>query len=112
MSDLQQLLARQKLSIKEFTRQLAPFLEIDWSDSWYQHIYRVVKGEVDPTKDEHEAIIAWIHAIEKPHVVGAIAFKAQRVSPTVTLLQRYLKTGIYNPTQIDRLFKRVFSALG
>ena len=47
MSDLQQLLGRHKLSIKEFTRQLAPFLEIDWTDSWYQHIYRVVKGEVD-----------------------------------------------------------------
>lgn len=111
MQDVQDRLKKAKLSIKEFTRQLAPFMNIEWNDSWYQHIYRVVKGEVEPTEEEADAIDAWILSFDEPHVSGARAYKVSKIESSIDLMKRYLQTGIYNPTQINNLFKKINSAI-
>lgn len=111
MTDLNQRLSKAKISIKEFTRQLAPFMSVEWSDSWYQHIYRVVKGEVEATEEEAEAIDAWILAFDNPHVVGARAYRVSKIESSISLMKRYLQTGIYNPTQINSLFNKINSAI-
>lgn len=111
MQDVQDRLKKAKLSIKEFTRQLAPFFGIEWTDSWYQHIYRVVKGEVEATDEEADAIDAWVLSFDKPYISGAKAHRVSKIESSIDLMKRYLQTGIYNPTQIDSLFKKINSAI-
>lgn len=111
MTELLSRLNKAKISIKEFTRQLAPFMDVEWTDAWYQHIYRVAKGEVEATEQEADAIDAWILSFDNPHVVGARAYRVSKIESSVNLMKRYLQTGIYNPTQINSLFNKINSAI-
>jgi len=95
-----------KISGREFTKQLAPYLDAEWSDAFYQHIYRILKEEVEPTKDEADAMEAWQQSRQNPHNAGARLFKLQRRPRVFDKLQQAIRGGsFYNVNQILKLFR-------
>lgn len=105
-NEIKAYLKRKNISVKEFSRQLAPYLDIEWSEPFYQRIYRILEGgEADP--HELAAMDEWAVVESNPHKAGAIAFQLRNEVATAKTLHRYLKSGIYNPTQSDRAFARI-----
>lgn len=97
-----------KISGREFTKQLAPYLDAEWSDAFYQHIYRILKQEVEPTKDELDAMEAWEKARQNPHEAGARLFKLQRRPRVFEKLHQTIRGGSYsNVNQTLKLFRFV-----
>jgi hypothetical protein len=111
MTEIQDRISKSKKSIKQMTRELAPYMGIEWNDAWYQHIYRVVKGEVDPTPEEASAINAWADSHDNPHKAGAKVHRMSGLDRTIDILQRNMRSGVHNPTQTSSMFKKIFSAL-
>lgn len=95
-----------KISGREFTKQLAPYLDEEWSDAFYQHIYRILKEEVQPTEHESSAMEAWLASRENPHNAGARLFKLQRRPRVFEKLQQAIRGGsFYNVNQTLKLFR-------
>lgn len=111
MTEIQDRLSKSKKSIKQMTRELAPYMDIEWNDAWYQHIYRVVKGEIDSTTEEYSAIIAWSESHDNPHKAGAKAYRMSGQQRTIDIIQRNMRSGVYNSTQMSSMFKKLISAL-
>jgi hypothetical protein len=109
--DITDVLAKHKMSIKEFSRTLALYLNVEWTDAWYQHIYRVAKGEMDPSDDEKNAIEAWMDVQVNPHPHGARSYRVSRSESTFNLLQRYMRSGIYSGATVEQLFRKLRSAM-
>lgn len=109
--DITDVLAKYKMSIKEFSRTLAPYMNVEWTDAWYQHIYRVAKGEMDPTDDEKTAIEAWMDTQANPHPHGARSYRVVKAVSTFNILQRYMRSGIYSGATVEQLFRKLRSAM-
>jgi hypothetical protein len=106
--ELQQL----GVSYREFTKGLCYYLDMQWSDAFYQHMMRVLNGEVKPTLEEENASAMWLQVHQEPHVVGAKYEALVRNKRTVEILRRYMRSGVYNNTQIERMFSRILSLMG
>jgi len=100
------------VSYREFTRNLCYYLGIEWTDAFYQHIMRVLNGEVEPTLEEELASSYWLLTQQNPHSIGAKYWELQSKKKTIEVLRRYMRSGVYNNTQIERMFSNVLDLMG
>ena len=95
-----------KISGREFTKQLAPYLDEQWTDAFYQHIYRILKEEVAPTTIESNAMEAWLQARKNPHEAGARLFKLQQRPRVFEKLEQAIRgRSSFNVNQTMKLFR-------
>lgn len=106
LSEIKELLKSKKISAKDFSRQLAPYLGKEWDETFYQRVYRILEG-AEPDPHELAAIDQWVVVESNPHKYGAAAYHLRSELDAVKTLHRYLKSGIHNPTQSDRAFLRL-----
>lgn len=111
------MLSREELddvgvSVREFSRGVAHYLGKQWTEAFYQHVMRVVNGEVEPTHEEAVASQYWLAVHQEPHIAGAKYFELLGMKRTVELLRSYMRSGIYNNTQVERMFKKLLDLLG
>lgn len=110
LSEIKELLKSKKISAKEFSRHLALYLDKEWDEVFYQRIYRILEG-AEPDPHELAAIDQWVVVQANPHRYGAAAYHLRSELDTAKTLHRYLKSGIYNPTQSDRAFLRLIKKI-
>lgn len=99
------------VSVSRYSRELAIYLDEDWDNAFYQHINRVVNGEVEATHEEDVASLYWLTTHQDPHSVGAKYWALQSKKKTVEVLRRYMRSGVYNNTQIERMFSSILELL-
>lgn len=92
------------VSAREFSKGMAIYLGQEWSDAFYQHIMRVLNGEVDATHEEDVASIYWLSTHHNPHSVAHRYYALMDKKKSLETLRRYAKTGVFNGTQVDRIF--------
>jgi hypothetical protein len=101
-----------KVTIKKLTEDLTGYLGVEWDDKFYQHIRRVIKGEVEISTEEEQALAAWLYAEQNPHVCGAHYAKLEETKSAVSVLKRYMRSGIYDGAVVNRLFIKIQRLLG
>lgn len=99
------------VSITAFARDLALYLDEEYDSAFYQHINRVISGEVEPTKQENEACDKWLVVHENPHQMGAKYFGLIGSRASMIKLRSYMRSGVYNATQVDRGFKKIIDLM-
>lgn len=99
------------VSMTSFARDLAIYLGEDYTNAFYQHIGRVLNGEVEPTPQETEASKKWLHVHNNTHEIGYKYFEFVGLRRTVESLRKTMRSGIYNPTQTERMFSKILKLL-
>lgn len=84
----------------------------DWDDAFYQRINRIVRGDDEPNERELDATNKWLQAMEDPHGIHQRLIEFEEAGPKVNLLYRKMRSGIYNSTEMDRIFKSLKSLFG
>lgn len=104
---------KQKASenVKEFSRQIAMYMGVEWSEAFYQKMYRIHKGEQEPDPEEESAINAWKLAEENPHELASVGYRARGLRSTVDMLRRYMRSGIYSTHQTEKMFSAILSVI-
>lgn len=100
------------ISARQFSKELSFYLNEEWSNALYQHLNRVLNGEVESTHEEDLASNYWLLTHQNPHAVGAKYWELQSKKRTVEVLRRYMRSGVYNNTQIERMFSSILSLMG
>lgn len=99
------------VSMTSFARDLAIYLGEDYDSAFYQHIGRVLNGEVKPTPQEDEASDKWLKVHQNPHHFGVKYFDLVDTKRAMIKLRSYMRSGVYNQTQIDRSFKKIIDLM-
>lgn len=99
------------VSMTSFARDLALYLGEDYDSAFYQHIGRVLNGEVKPTPQEDEASDKWLRVHQNPHQIGVKYFDLVGSRKAMIKLRSYMRSGVYSKTQIDKGFKRIIDLM-
>lgn len=99
------------VSMTSFARDLAIYLDEEYNSAFYQHIGRVLNGEVSPTADENDACDKWLKVHQNPHQIGVKYFGLVGSKKAMIKLRSYMRSGVYNQTQIDRGFKKIIDLM-
>lgn len=94
-----------KSNYRQVAKELSEYLGEPYDDAFYQRMYRIMRGEVNPPQAEKKAIEAWLNNQANPHKAGAYAYRMQDVPFDV--MQRYLLSGIFNTTRVKAMFKKI-----
>lgn len=92
------------VSAREFSKGMAIYLGHEWTDAFYQHIMRVLNGEVESTHEEDVASNYWLFAHQEPHSIASRYFAIMDKKKSLETLRRYARTGVFNGNQVDRIF--------
>ena len=104
-------LKEMNISARRFSQELSNYLCIEWTDALYQHINKVLKGEVEMSYEEQAAIDSWRMVQKNPHMIGAKYIRLTSMRTSVELLRKYMRSGIYGTTQTERIFSKILSLL-
>lgn len=99
------------VSMTSFARDLAVYLDEDYTNAFYQHIGRVLNGEVEPTPQETQASEKWLHVHNNAHEIGRKYFEFIGLRRTVESLRKVMRSGIHNPTHTERAFDKILKLL-
>lgn len=95
-------------TFKQFAKDVCLYLGIEFTDSVKDRLYQVIAptGNAVATPEETDAIEFWMQVDRNPHAYAFTYFRAnhkQAYLKKILLLDRYMKTGIYNPVQAKRV---------
>jgi len=99
-------------SVREYSKEIAHYLGVTWDESFYQHLNRVVKGEMEPSAEELQAFELWKDTEERSHEIAAQLQVIKSHKRSLALLKRYVQSGNYNTPQAVRLIDKLLKALG
>jgi len=99
-------------SVREYSKEVAHYLGVTWDESFYQHLNRVVKGEMEPTPEEQKAFELWEQTEANPHELAAHLQVIKSHRRSIERLKRYVQSGIYNTPQTVKIVDALLKALG
>jgi len=99
-------------SNRQYSKDIAHYLGIVWDEPFYQHLNRVVKGEMEPSAEELQAFELWKDTEERSHEIAAQLQVIKSHKRSLALLKRYVQSGTYNTPQAVRLIDKLLKALG
>jgi hypothetical protein len=99
-------------SVREKSREIAHYLGIIWDESFYQHLNRVVKGEMEPTAEERRAFELWEQTEANPHELAAQLQVIKSHRRSIEKLKQCVQSGIYNTPQTVKTIDKLLKALG
>lgn len=99
-------------SVREYSKEIAHYLGIVWDESFYQHLNRVVKGEMEPTEEEKQAFELWEQTQANPHELAAQLQVIKGHRRSLERLKRYVQSGIYNTPQAVKIVDKLLIAIG
>ena len=99
------------VSMTSFARDLSLYLGLDYDSAFYQHIGRVLNGEVKPSQQESEACNKWLEVHQNPHQIGVKYFGLVDKKGTLERLRIAMRSGVHNANETDRRFKKIIALL-
>lgn len=99
------------VSMTSFSRDLAVYLGEHYDNAFYQHIGRVLNGEVEATQNEIEACNKWLQVHKNPHQIGVKYFGLVDKKGTLERLRIAMRSGVHNASETDRRFKKIIELL-
>lgn len=105
MDNLKQIIGSSRYSYKDFSRHVATMLGKEWSESFYQRQYQILKGDVKANDQEKEAHDYWVEILRDPFEVAAPTFKYKAFPRKLNLIMQWINTGIYNKPKARKLIK-------
>jgi len=114
MSDTnyKQIIASSKQNFKDFSKHIAMYLGKEWSEKYYQKTMQRLDGKVTLSKDEKEAWDWWVETLRNPFEQSAPSFKLRNIGKQLSLIERWLATGIYNKNKAKRLVRQIKRQVG
>ena len=105
--DYKQKIKNTKLSFKQFSKYLAAYLAVEWSEQFYQSVMQQINLETHVTDVEIEAYEFFLEVTENPYEASVASFRISKYVQALKKVRTYLKSGIYNKTAVDRLMSKL-----
>ena len=104
--EIKDIIKKSPYSIADFSKHVAIYMEVEWSDKFKERIYQLLspKGHGTPTPEEQGAMEFWCEVQADPHWYALRYYRSQDLPKKYLLLKDWL-TGrrSYNNLQAKKM---------